>query len=109
MEGGGGSGGGGVGVAVAWAARGELAAAIEAAIEEANTVATAVGPARDLTNTPSVRKSPQWLADAASRVAAEQGLAGRIWTDQELASSGVGGLTAGGAGSDRPPRVIRPR
>ncbi len=94
---------------VTWAASGELAAAIEAAIEEANTVATAVGLARDLTNTPSVRKSPQWLADAASRVAAEKGLAVRIWTDQELASSGFGGLTAVGAGSDRPPRLIELR
>src|SRR5262249_34911338 len=35
------------------------------AIDEAVIVATAVALARDLTNTPSLRKSPQWLADAA--------------------------------------------
>jgi len=98
---------------VSWAASGELAAAteaaIEAAIEDANTIATAVALARDLTNTPSVRKSPQWLADAASQVAAEEGLAVRIWTDQELASAGFGGLMAVGSGSARPPRLIELR
>ena len=65
--------------------------------------------ARDLTNTPSVRKSPQWLADAASKVAADVGLGIRVWTDQELASSGFGGLVAVGSGSDRPPRLIELR
>ncbi len=45
----------------------ETGAAGEAAavIAQATTVATAVALARDLTNTPSLRKSPQWLADAA--------------------------------------------
>jgi len=90
---------------VTWAARDELAATIE----EASTIATAVALARDLTNTPSVRKSPEWLADAAGQVAAEAGLAVRVWTDQELASAGFGGLTAVGAGSARPPRLIELR
>jgi leucyl aminopeptidase len=91
------------------AATGDLPATIEAAIGEAKTVATAVGLARDLTNTPSIRKSPQWLADAASQVAAEAGLAVRIWADEELAGSGFGGLMAVGAGSARPPRLIELR
>ncbi len=77
-----------------------------AAIAEATAVATAVALARDLTNTPSLRKSPQWLADAAIRVAADSGLTVRIWTHEELLSSGFGGLTAVGSGSDRPPRLI---
>ncbi|HUZ53566.1 MAG TPA: leucyl aminopeptidase [Streptosporangiaceae bacterium] len=80
-----------------------------AAIDEAITFATAVALARDLTNTPSVRKSPQWLADAASKVAAEEGLGIRVWTDHELANSGFGGLVAVGSGSDRPPRLIELR
>ena len=90
---------------VTWAARDELAATIE----EASTIATAVALARDLTNTPSVRKSPEWLADAAGQVAAEAGLVVRVWTDQELASAGFGGLMAVGAGSARPPRLIELR
>ena len=77
-----------------------------AIIAEATTVARAVALARDLTNTPSIRKSPQWLADAAVEVASNSGLLARIWTDQELLSSGFGGITAVGAGSDRPPRLI---
>jgi leucyl aminopeptidase len=77
-----------------------------AAIDEASVIAHAVGRARDLTNTPSVRKSPEWLARAASKVAAEAGLSVRIWTDSELAASGFGGLLAVGSGSARPPRLI---
>jgi leucyl aminopeptidase len=77
-----------------------------AAIDEATVIAHAVGRARDLTNTPSVRKSPEWLADAASQVAAEAGLGVRIWTDSELGASGFGGLLAVGGGSARPPRLI---
>ena len=80
-----------------------------AAIDEATIIAYAVGHARDLTNTPSVRKSPQWLAGAASQVAAEAGLGVRIWTDSELAASGFGGLLAVGSGSARPPRLIELR
>ena len=75
-------------------------------IDEAVIVATAVALARDLTNTPSIRKSPQWLADAASKIAAENGLGVRVWTDKELANAGFGGLAAVGSGSDRPPRLI---
>jgi leucyl aminopeptidase len=80
-----------------------------AAIDEATVIAHAVGRARDLTNTPSVRKSPEWLADAASQVAIEAGLGVRIWTDSELAASGFGGLLAVGSGSARPPRLIELR
>ncbi len=86
----------------------EASAAGEAAavIAEATTVASAAALARDLTNTPSLRKSPQWLADAAVQVAANSGLTVRIWTDQELHSCGFGGISAVGSGSDRPPRLI---
>jgi leucyl aminopeptidase len=76
------------------------------AMDEAVILATAVALARDLTNTPSIRKSPQWLADAASKIADENGLGVRVWTDKELASAGFGGLAAVGSGSDRPPRLI---
>src|SRR5712692_826401 len=77
-----------------------------AAIDEAVIFATATALARDLTNAPSVRKCPRWLADVSSKIAAENGLACRVWTEQELASAGFGGLMAVGSGSDRPPRLI---
>ena len=44
------------------------------AVARARTVATAVAFARDLINTPSARKSPQWLADQATELAERCGL-----------------------------------
>ncbi|HEX9065320.1 MAG TPA: leucyl aminopeptidase [Streptosporangiaceae bacterium] len=86
----------------------------EAAIARATRIAAATGLARDLTNTPSLRKSPQWLADQAAQAAAAAsegagagaGLGVRIWDETELAASGFGGITAVGSGSARPPRLI---
>ncbi|HET7018826.1 MAG TPA: leucyl aminopeptidase family protein [Streptosporangiaceae bacterium] len=83
--------------------------AVTAAIERAATVAGAVALARDLTNTPSLRKNPQWLADAAVSVARETGLEVTIRTEQELANAGFGGICAVGQGSARPPRLIELR
>ncbi len=52
----------------------ESRADVPTAIERAATVAGAVALTRDLTNTPSLRKNPQWLADAAVSVAEDAGL-----------------------------------
>jgi leucyl aminopeptidase len=80
------------------------------AIARATTIATATALARDLTNTPSLRKTPQWLADAAVAHGSsdENGavLSVRVWDEAELAASGFGGITAVGSGSARPPRLI---
>jgi leucyl aminopeptidase len=78
----------------------------EAAIERARTIAAAVALTRDLANTPSVRKCPQWLAEVASEVAAGAGLRVRVWDEQQLALAGFGGIVAVGSGSARPPRLI---
>jgi leucyl aminopeptidase len=92
---------GGIRLIVPW---GDDAAA--QAIATAGTVAAAVALARDLTNTPSLRKTPQWLAQAASSVAGSAGLSVRIWSASELASAGFGGIAAVGSGSARPPVLI---
>jgi leucyl aminopeptidase len=76
------------------------------AVRQASLTAGAVALARDLANTPSMIKSPAWLADEAVRVAAERGLSSRVWTEAELASGGFGGLLGVGSGSARPPRLI---
>jgi leucyl aminopeptidase len=76
------------------------------AIAAARTVAGAVALARDLTNTPSGRKNPAWLADQAVAVAAGAGLTARVWDAGELAAQGFGGLIAVGSGSASPPRLI---
>lgn len=77
-----------------------------ALIGPAVITAEAVALARDLANTPSLTKSPAWLADEASRVAAARDLSCRVWTEAELARDRFGGLLGVGSGSARPPRLI---
>jgi leucyl aminopeptidase len=77
-----------------------------ALVERAATVAGAVALARDLANTPSMIKSPEWLADEAVTVAMEHGLSSRVWREAELAAGGFGGILAVGSGSVHPPRLI---
>jgi leucyl aminopeptidase len=77
-----------------------------AAVGRAATIAAAVALARDLANQPSLTKSPQWLAEEAVRVTAGQDVQARIWSPDELAAGGFGGILAVGAGSARPPRLI---
>jgi leucyl aminopeptidase len=76
------------------------------AVRRATAVAQAVAVARDLANTPSAGKSPQWLADEAYRITAGRGVDVRVWAEDELAAGGFGGLMAVGSGSVRPPRLI---
>ncbi len=77
-----------------------------ALVDRATTIAGAVALARDLANTPSMIKTPEWLASEAAAVAAEHGLSSRIWREAELAGGGFGGLLGVGAGSAHPPRLI---
>ena len=77
-----------------------------ALVDRAATIAGAVALARDLANTPSMIKTPEWLASEAATVAAEHGLSSRIWREAELAGGGFGGLLGVGAGSAHPPRLI---
>ncbi|MFI0452935.1 leucyl aminopeptidase family protein [Actinomadura sp. 6N118] len=77
-----------------------------AAVERGTVVARAAALARDLANTPATDKGPSWLAERATEIAAEAGLAVRLRGEKELAEGGFGGLIAVGAGSPRPPRLI---
>jgi leucyl aminopeptidase len=77
-------------------------------------VADAVCLARDLTNTPSMQKSPRWFADRMVRAAAGRtGVTARVHDPVALREGGFGGLLAVGAGSARPPCLLelswRPR
>ncbi len=83
-------------------------------VERARVVAEAACFARDLTNTPSLRKSPEWFANEVARAARRRsGLSVKVWDEVELADAGFGGLLAVGGGSSRPPRLLeisyRPR
>jgi leucyl aminopeptidase len=87
---------------------------VETAIGRARAVTDAVILARDLTNTPSLQKSPKWLADRLTNAAARRrGINVTVLTEAELAQGGFGGILAIGGGSARPPRLVelswRPR
>jgi leucyl aminopeptidase len=81
-------------------------AEVRVAVARAAVVTTAVHRARDLANTPSRTKSPQWLAEQAAELGESAGLSVRIRNERDLASEGFGGLLAVGQGSARPPRLV---
>jgi leucyl aminopeptidase len=63
--------------------------------------------ARDLVNTPSNVKNPDWLADQArSRLAAHPHVTVTVLDEDDLRAGGFGGVLAVGGGSATPPRVI---
>jgi len=75
----------------------ELAAAV--------LVVTATAAARDLVNTPSLEKSPEWLADSARTLLT--GLSVTVLDEKALRKKGFGGVVGVGQGSTRPPRLIQ--
>src|SRR5690606_10813263 len=77
------------------------------AVRRGEIFARATALNRDLANTPSSIKNPEWLAEQALRIAAERGLAAEVWDPDRLAAEGFGGILAVGRGSARPPRLIK--
>lgn len=61
---------------------------------------------RQWVNLPSNRKSPQFLADQAQRLAAENGLRCEVWDEQRIAGERMEALQGVGQGSALPPRFI---
>jgi leucyl aminopeptidase len=78
--------------------------ALGPALARAMAIANATAAARDLVNTPSLDKTPQWLADSASTLL--KGLTVTVRDEKALAKGGFGGIVAVGQGSTRPPRLI---
>jgi leucyl aminopeptidase len=79
-------------------------AALQPALDRAVTTATATAIARDLVNTPSLTKTPDWLARRASALL--PGLDVTVLDETQLAARGFGGILAVGQGSARPPRLV---
>ena len=77
---------------------------LQAALDRAVAVAGATAAARDLVNTPSLQKTPDWLADSAATLL--KGLRVTVRDEKALAKEGFGGIVAVGQGSTRPPRLI---
>ncbi|WP_239372402.1 leucyl aminopeptidase [Frankia sp. Cj5] len=80
---------------------------LRAAVAVATVTSRAVHLARDLANMPSLVKSPEWFAARAVETARAAGLDAHVLGPTELAEQGFGGLAAVGAGSSRPPRLVR--
>jgi len=81
----------------------------EFAIRQGVASGDAVRFARDLSNTPSNEKSPQWLVEQAEQVARQHGVSIEVRELAELNAQGFGGLVAVGAGSEHPPALVELR
>ncbi|MER7166141.1 leucyl aminopeptidase family protein [Micromonospora sp. NPDC000207] len=82
-------------------------AAHSRSLDVARITAESTRFARDLTNTPSSTKNPQWFAEqVAAEVADRPGLTVRVREPEELAAEGFGGLLAVGGGSASGPRLV---
>lgn len=68
--------------------------------------AQSVWSARDLINTPSNIKSPQWFVEQAQLLCAGTGLRVSVMDEATLAKRKFGGLLAVGDGSAQPPRLL---
>lgn len=77
------------------------------AAERGRVLADAAALARDLINRPAGDLSPVDLADAAVACGTGAGLSVQVFDEGELARAGFGGILGVGAGSSRPPRLVR--
>jgi leucyl aminopeptidase len=88
--------------------------AFEAALAKARVVVEATALARDLTNTPSARKTPAWMGRQIQKAASGiTNLSVSVREPAALATEGFNGILAVGSGSANPPRLVelswRPR
>ncbi len=80
---------------------------LQADLDAALVVVRATAAARDLVNTPSLLKTPDWLAGSARTLL--DGLQVDVLDEVELAERGFGGIIGVGQGSTRPPRLVQAR
>jgi leucyl aminopeptidase len=78
-----------------------------AQIESLQVTTEAVHITRDLVNTPANDLYPQAMAKLAQKYAKGLALSVEVWDEKQLRSGGFGGLVAVGAGSARPPRLVK--
>jgi len=70
-------------------------------------VSEAVNEARDAINEPGSVATPEYLAEAASKIAKDADLDLKVWDEKKLQKDGYNGLIQVGRGSSHPPRMIR--
>lgn len=80
---------------------------VKKAVTRSGVVIDAVVEARDLVNTPPSDLSPEQLATAVRRQAADTPVRIEVLDEKRLARGGYGGIMAVGQGSANPPRLVR--
>jgi leucyl aminopeptidase len=78
-----------------------------AAVETASAVAEASAWARDLANTPPNEADPAWVERQARALAKRHGMKMRVFGPADLKRLRMGGILGVGAGSAKPPRMLR--
>ncbi len=78
-------------------------------LKGAGAIAEAVNLARDLVNTPPNDLHPAAFAERTSDLAKSAGLEVEVLDENDLRKHGYGGVLGVGAGSTRPPRMVRLR
>lgn len=81
--------------------------AARSVLERASITAAAVNRARDFVNTAPNELCPEVFAQAAAAAARAAGLSVQVLTEKALERGGFGGIVGVGAGSSRPPRLVR--
>lgn len=76
-------------------------------IERYTVVSEAINEARDMINEPGSVATPEYLAEAARKIAKDANLDVKIWDENKLEKEGYSGLLQVGRGSAHPPRLIR--
>jgi leucyl aminopeptidase len=79
---------------------------LQAALDRAAVVASAVALARDLVNEPAGSLTPARLAEVASEVGKGAGVQVRVLDEKALARERMGALLGVGSGSTQPPRLV---
>jgi leucyl aminopeptidase len=79
----------------------------DAAVHRAAVLGESIALVKDLVNAPPNDLPPAELADRAVQAAADAGATSRVWDETALAEGGFGGILGVGAGSVRPPRLVR--
>lgn len=77
------------------------------AVDRAMASAEAIRLVKDLVNMPPLDLYPASLADLAVEAASNLPLDVTIWDERQLADNGFGGIAGVGAGSTRPPRLVK--
>ena len=77
------------------------------AVARASASAEAIRLVKDLVNMPPLDLYPESLAAAAVDAATGLPIAVTVWDEHQLAADGFGGIAGVGAGSTRPPRLVK--